>query len=263
MNSRNVSEKRLKNLAHRFRAAGIHLLVSAVVVATVAFIAFSWWYPAPFAAISGGFALLFLIGGVDIVSAPMLTAVAASPDKPRKVFRRDLMIIGMLQAMAIGYGVFTLAVARPVYLVFSVDHFQVVTAADLKTINLDEAPTAFRNLYWTGPRTIGARKPVEAAGLFESIQLALAGYDLPLQPKRWVGYDEVRHDASAAARPIELLTARYPEVAAPLAVIASQCGQPLSTMRFLPLQAHKENWVAVISTGNANIVGYLHVEGFF
>ena len=57
----------------RWRAAGIHLLLSALLGVCVLALLFFVWYPGPLFRATGGEKLLLLIVGIDIVAGPLLT----------------------------------------------------------------------------------------------------------------------------------------------------------------------------------------------
>lgn len=250
-------------LKRRLRAAGIHFGLSAAVAAAASLVVFFVWYPAPYASISGGLSLFALLVAVDVALGPLLTAVAASPGKPRPEFVRDLSFIALVQLAAFGYGMFTIALARPVHLVFEIDRFKVVTAADIEPESLAQAPVPLRSLPWTGPTLIAALKPTDPDELMRSVELGLAGRDLAVQPARWADYAGVSDAAWRAARPVDALTKRYPQSAASLARIAADAGQPISELRFMPLVSRQTSWVSVIAMPGARVVGHLPLDGFF
>lgn len=247
----------------RFKAAGIHLLASAVVAALAAALVFLVWYPPPFAALAGGTHLFLLIVGVDVVLGPSLTAVVASPGKGRAELIRDLAVIVIVQTAAFGYGVYTMALARPVLLAFEVDRLRVVTAADIDPATLTDAQPSLRQLSWTGPRMVAAIKPSDQAELMRSIELGFAGSDLAMQPKQWRDYASHGSDVWRAARPMSSLLSQHPELASAVAAIAQSAGQPPQALRFLPLMSRRASWVSLIAEPGARVVGHLPVDGFF
>ena len=250
-------------LKRRMRAAGIHFAISVAIAALASLLVFMVWYPSPYSAIAGGLSLFVLLVSVDVALGPLLTAVAASPGKPRAELARDLFFIALVQLAAFGYGMFTIAMARPVHLVFEIDRFKVVSAADIEPESLAKAPAALRSLPWTGPTVIAALKPTDPDELMRSVELGLAGIDLAVQPARWVEYASVTDAAWRAARPVAALARRYPQAAAPLARIAADAGQPQGELRFMPLVSRQTSWVSVIAMPGARVVGYLPLDGFF
>ena len=250
------------DLKSRLRAGAIHLALSALTLGPVAWLVFRDWYPPPYAAIAGGTSLFTILVGLQLGLGPLLTTVVAAAGKGRRLLVRDVSVICVVQFAALVWGVHVMAAARPVALVFSVDRFQLVSAAELDPSALLEAPEKLRALSWSGPQLIAAKKPTSADELMRSIDLALAGADLPLQPRHWVSYDELRAEAWRRARPVQALTARY-QVAAELGRIAQAARLPVEALRFLPLLGRRANCVVLIAAPDARIVGTLPVEGYF
>ena len=250
-------------LLPRLRAAGIHLAISALVAGLASLLLFQVWYPAPFATIAGGTHLFLLLVSVDVVMGPALTAVVVSPGKRPRELVRDLAVIVVLQLAAFGYGLYSMALARPVVLAFEIDLLRLVTAADLEASGLKDAPPDLRELSWRGPRLLAVVKPTDPAEQFRSVELGLAGVPLAMLPRYWRDYSQHADAAWRAARPVDALTRRYPQAAAPLARIAADAGQPMRELRFMPLVSRQTSWVSVMAMPGARVVGHLPLDGFF
>ena len=175
----------------RRAAALVHLAASAFTVTIVAAVLFGFWYPGPFRHLSGGVTLFLILAGVDIVLGPLLTAIVFSPTKSRRALVIDLSVIVVLQACALGYGAWTMAAARPVWLAFEVDLFRVVAAIDVDEQTLADAPQALRTLSWSGPRLLATEKPVGDRQV-EATMLGLQGVHLAMQPRYWAPFDPQR-----------------------------------------------------------------------
>ncbi|MDO9315971.1 MAG: TfpX/TfpZ family type IV pilin accessory protein [Burkholderiaceae bacterium] len=247
----------------RFKAASLHLLASGAVAALSAALVFLIWYPPPYDTLAGGASLFVLIVSVDVVLGPALTAVAASPGKSRSSLLRDLAVIVAIQLAAFGYGLYTMALARPVLLAFEVDRLRVVTAADIDATTLTQAPVGLQSLSWIGPRLIAAPKPIDPAEQMSAVQLGLAGVDLSMQPKYWRDYASQADAVWRVARPVSVLLAKYPQLAPDVAAIARSAGQPPAALRFLPLMSRRASWVSLVASPGAQVVGHLPVDGFF
>ncbi len=247
----------------RFKAASLHLLASGLVAALAAALVFLIWYPPPFATLAGGTSLFLLIVGVDVVLGPALTAVVASPGKSLAELTRDLAVIVVVQLAAFGYGLYTMALARPALLAFEVDRLRVVTAADIDPAMLADAPPALRQLSWTGPRLIAAIKPSDPAEQMRSVELGLSGVDLAMQPAQWREYAAHADDVWRVARPVSVLLTKHPQLAADVAAVAQSAGQPPQALRFLPLMSRRASWVSLVAEPGARVVGHLPVDGFF
>src|SRR4051812_10341267 len=108
----------------RWQAAPVHLLMSAVIAALVFSTMLLLWYPQPYFTAAGGLTLLLLLVGVDVFIGPMLTVVVFDPQKKR--LKLDLIIIVVLQLAALVYGAWVMFSARPVYVAFAGDRFELV-----------------------------------------------------------------------------------------------------------------------------------------
>ena len=250
-------------LSPRLRTSGIHVGVSAFVAAAASLLVFRFWYPSPFAAIAGGTQLFLMLVSIDAMMGPLLTGVAASPGKPRRELVRDLSVIVVLQLVAFGYGMYSMALARPVALVYEIDLLRLVTAADLEPATLSEASPELRTLSWHGPTLLAVVKPQDPAEQLRTVELGMAGIPLAMLPRYWREYAAHADAAWRAARPVAALLARYPASADAVAQVAAASGQPASALRFLPLQARRSDWVALLAAPGARVVGYLPLEGFF
>lgn len=247
----------------RSRAVAIHIAASLLIAAVVGALVFLVWYPQPFDVIAGGTGLFLLLVGVDVVLGPALTAVVANPAKPLPELRRDLAVIVLLQLAGLGYGLHTMALARPVWLAFEIDRFRVVMAADIEPTTLGDAPPGLRSLPWTGPRTIAAVKPTEPAEQMKSVELGLAGIDLAMVPRNWRDYASQTDRAWRVARPVAALLKQYPQEATAVVQAAARSGVAVESMRFLPLMSRSASWVALIAAPDARVVGYVAQDGFF
>lgn len=98
----------------RYRAATIHLAVSALIAAGTLALMLALWYPPPLFAAMGGTELALLIVGVDVAIGPLITLIIFDTRKKELLF--DLATIATLQVMAIGYSVYSMHAGRPVFI---------------------------------------------------------------------------------------------------------------------------------------------------
>ena len=127
------------NWKERLGAAGIHLGISLAIAALAALLVFGLWYPYPYREISGGRELFLLVVSVDVILGPLITLAVFNRAKPWMELRRDLAVVALIQLAALGYGLWTVSVARPVHLVFEIDRFRVVHAIDVDEAQLGQA----------------------------------------------------------------------------------------------------------------------------
>jgi hypothetical protein len=245
----------------RFMAAGIHLLISAAIAGLAAVLVFWLWYPGPFRRLAGGRDLFLLVTSVDVVLGPCLTFAVFNIAKGTKHLRRDLAVIGLIQAAALVYGLHTVYVVRPVAMVFEVDRLRLVTANDVSAEELAKGPAEYRTLPSTGPWLLGTRTPKRGDEHNEALFTGLGGLDIGYRPLFWQPYEKSAPDAVERSKPLPLLLAHYPEQADDLRQRLREIGGDEATSRFLPAIA-RGDWVAVIDKAGT-VLGYLPVDGFF
>ena len=247
----------LSSLLARAFPAGIHLIISACIALVAAAFIFTIWYPSPYSTIAGGLSLFVLLVSVDVVAGPALTFVAASPAKPRRELRRDLAVIVAIQILAFAYGVYTIFMARPVYIVFEIDRFRVVTAVDIDISQLASAPPSMRSLPWSGPRLIAAVKPTNADEFLRATELGLGGVDLSMIPNSWREYSAQADAAWKSAKPVSSFLAMNPQSSKAFLKLATNAGQLPEALRILPLVSRHAEWVVVLAPPHGRVIGYL------
>jgi hypothetical protein len=244
------------------RAAVLHLGASVLMASLAALLVFKVWYPSPFAAVTHVAPVFLMLVVIDIVVGPALTLVIAKPTKPRAELIRDLSVIAALQLAALGFGLHSVAAARPVALVFEVDLLRLVTVNQIDESLLSEAPANLRTLSWSGPRLMAAAKPTDPDEQLRAIGLGLSGIPLAALPRYWRDYETYADKAWQKSRPVSDLLSKYPQLREEVTAIAEQAGQPPESLRFLPLMSRQSSWVSVLAPG-AQVVGHLPVDGFF
>lgn len=151
------------------KAAAVHFFVSAVVATSAAILVFGLWFPFPYRELAGGRDLFLIVVTVDVICGPLLTAVLYNPLKSRRELVFDLTLVALIQLAALVYGLYQVAQSRPVYLVFEVDRFHAVTAADIQPGALKPELGGLHVLSWVGPRTIGVRDPRDPNEMLRSL----------------------------------------------------------------------------------------------
>lgn len=238
-------------ISRRFRLVACHLLLSGILATLIGTLVFQRWYPPPFAVMAGADRLFKLLIGVDLVLGPALTLLVASPKKSNSNLFRDLAFVALAQAAALGYGVRAAALGRPVVLVFEVDLFRLLSAADVDTEMLAKAPAELRSLSWTGPIVIAVKKPDEPRRQLETIDLAVAGIPLAALPEYWEPYAS---QADAAWRASGAVPQHIgPTVPAPT---TNPDGFANSEWRCIPIVSRYGEWFAMVALPGASVRGY-------
>ena len=184
------------NLLLRLRAFSLHFLASVIVVGMALIVMRLVWYPTPFASLLGWVDLLWVVVGVDLVLGPVLTFLVYAPGK--KSLRFDLAVIVLVQLSALGYGIYTSAQGRPIYLVFVVDRFETVSPVDFTQEEITAAKNSpYLNFPWSGPKPIGTKMPTDRSEKNAVLFSSVAGGGLKVMPRYYQPY------SSASALAIE------------------------------------------------------------
>lgn len=216
----------------RWKASGIHLLLSAAIATAVIASMLSLWYPGPLFEAAGGERLIFILVGVDVTLGPLITAIIFKAGKPGLKF--DLAVIAMLQLSALAYGLHTVYLGRPVYLVFTKDRFDLVSAKDLDPEDLAKTKRSeFDRLPFGRPQYIAAVAPEDRDARQKLLMESLQGKDLQLHPQYYVPYELEIPNALARAQPLGLLLKRDPER---VQRSLQSAGRAQEAVKFLPLR---------------------------
>lgn len=250
------------DLPRRARAAGVHLLISAVVAAAAAALVFGVWFPGIYRQVAGGRDLFILIASVDVVLGPLLTFAVFNLKKGWPHLRRDLAVIGVIQLAALVYGLVTVYGARPVAMVFESDRFRVITVGQVEQDELPQARPEYRQLPLAGPWLLGARRPTPGEEANDALFKAVGGIDRAQRPKFWQPYADSTADALGRARPLALLLTQYPALAGDVRAKLQALKVDESSARFLPLMGRGGDWVVILDSAG-RLVHYVQAEGFF
>ena len=245
---------------NRWKAFAIHLGISAAIGTIVVGTMLLVWYPGLFFTAMGGNDLVLILLGVDVVLGPLITLVVFNPRKARRLLRIDLAVIGAIQALALAYGVQVIAEVRPVYMVFTVDRFDLVAANDLKESELARvSDPAFQGIPWGRPRTVGVQSPADSKEQMRIIQSALAGADLQTFPQYYVKYEVLAARALKVSKPLAVLRRRHPEEGARIDGRIAELGRKEGELRFLPLKARSRDYCVLLDAKDGSVAGFLEL----
>jgi hypothetical protein len=247
------------------RASLLHLLGSLLLAALVAALVFGLWYTHPYSELVGGTELFLLVMAVDVVCGPLLTAVLYNPSKSKRELFTDLSLVVLIQLTALGYGLYTVVQSRPIYTVFEVDRFRVITAADIEGVDWAKAKAPWDAPHWGGPKLITVRMPTNNEEKIEAVRLAVGGKDVSLRPEFWKNWDsETPALLLKRAKSVHTLREKLSESKRALLDAAiSRSGLPPERLRSLPMTSFKNtDWVALIDSQTAKPVAYAPVDGF-
>lgn len=246
----------------RVRAAGIHLGLSAAVAALAGLLVFGVWYPYPYREVSGGRELFTLVVTVDVLLGPLITLSIFDTRKRWVVLRRDLAVVALLQLAALGYGLWTVYVARPVHLVFELDRFRIVHAIDVPEELLAKADPTLRAAPLLGPTLVSVRPFKDGNEKLDVTLAALNGVHIGTRPDLWQDYAKARSQVLAEAKPVAQLRARFAAQKDLVDEAVRATRRPESTLLTLPMIARKQFWTVLIDAGTADVVGFIPLDSF-
>lgn len=244
----------------RWKAALIHLCISAAIAAIVSALLLLVWYPPPYFHAGGAGELLMLVVGVDVTLGPLITFIVFKRGKRGLKF--DLVVIGVTQAAALVYGFSVIVRTRPVFLVAAVDRFVLVNANQLapKDVALASRPE-WRHLSWTGPVLVGTELPANPkehnALLFSALS---TGKDVQDFPKYYVPYSDVAPSLLQRAQPVAALLKLYPGKRGEIDGWLKQHRVDGAQAAWLPIQARDGDLVMMVRADSGHPIGALPIN---
>lgn len=237
----------------RFRAAGIHLLLSGLIVITVLALMLGIWYPGGYFKLMGGGGLLFIMAGVDVCLGPLLTLIVFKSGK--KTLKFDLTVIGLVQLAALIYGVHVMFESRPVFTVFTNDQFQVAAPADIDDKELARAKLPeWAQFSKSGPVVVAAQGPTDPKEKQELVDLAIAGIDWHQLPRLYVQYETQRSTVLAQAKSLAELRSGASGNVAVVDKFLKNHSQDESQFVFVPIRSSRAEMAVILDSKTADIL---------
>ncbi len=246
----------------RLKASAIHLLLSLAIASLAALLVFGVWYPYPYREISGGRELFLIVVTVDVILGPLITLVVFNRSKPWRELRRDLGMVVVIQLIALSYGLWTVAVARPVHMVFEFDRFRVVHAIDVPPELLAKTPVAINALPLAGPTVLAVRPFHDAMEEGDATLAALQGVALSARPDLWQPYADAVPRVLAEAHPVATLKTRFPQSAEEIDRVLNAVGRTPQTAVYLPMIGRKSFWTVFLDPVSAQVVATMPLDSF-
>lgn len=244
---------------NRWKAAGLHLVLSLLIAVTLVVLVLAIWYPGPYFAAMGGANLLRLLIGVDVILGPLITLIIFDTRKPR--LKWDLAAVGVLQFGALLLGTWVMFEARPAYTVFIGDRFEIVPANSIDEASRGRAQPGFVTLPLAGPLVVGAHPPTDAKERADIVlSSAVGGPDIPHLPHLYHTYAEVATDAGRRAKPLSQLARLGAHETLLVRAYLASAGRKEDSVGYLPVRARNEDYAAVLDRKTGAIVGSLRIN---
>lgn len=246
----------------RWSAAGLHLTISLVVAIAVSVFIVFVWYPGPLFETAGGKVLLALVVGVDMCIGPLATLVIFNPEKSRKLLMLDLSLIGIMQLLALAYGLYATVEGRPVYVAYGQGYFMAVSANEIDEGMLNAATDPeFQSLPLLGPRWVGTKMPSGAREISDlNFNQGVTGMGIHYQPKYYVSLSYVESDLARVAKPIQQLRERHHEAVSTIDHALEKFGEPKDAIGFIPLKTKQGMLTVLVDSRSGKILETLAID---
>lgn len=243
------------NAKNRYQAFSIHFLVSLLIVVNFAFLILSRWYPEPFFGADGGWSIFRMIILVDLVLGPCLTLIIYKPGK--KGLKFDMSAIAVVQLVALIYGGSILYQERPMFLVFSVDRFVLVSADDIDISKLRDP--SLLNATEVGPIPVYARMPEDPEERNKLVSEVLSGQpDLEFRSEYYEPYTPNLASVLAKGKRIEVFQSLTDSEREKVTMFhAGNCSDGCI---YFPLVGKKQEVLLAISKKDGRVVGGIDVD---
>jgi len=244
----------------RWQASSIHLGISLLIVITLGILLSLTWYPPQYAQAAGGLGLITILAGVDTCLGPLLTLVVWNIKKAS--LKLDLAVIVLLQLAGLGYGLHAIFLARPVYVVFATDRFELKSAVDIPESELGKADREeFKSLPLTGPRLVSVKPPNDSTERMRILSSALGGgADVSALPQYYLPYAEAAAGAANRGMPLARLMERNEDIRKRIAAYIESAKLDPSRLKYLPLQAKKRSQTMLIDSMTGEIRGIMDID---
>lgn len=245
---------------NRFQAFSGHLLASVCIGLISAALVFLLWYPGLLAPASGVRHIFLTLLLVDVMLGPVITLIVFNPEK--KELKRDLAVVALIQFAALLYGMHAVFTARPVYLVFNVDRFDLVYANEIEEKQLAKtASREYQSLPLFGYRLVAARGPTDPKARSEMLSSALSGGgDLPQMPRYYVPYADQKMEVLKRIQPLTALKQFNKDKPSKIDALAAVYATEKKEVGFLPLKAKVNDLTVIVSRNTGEVLALVDLK---
>jgi hypothetical protein len=234
----------------RLKVAGAHLLLCVVIALTL--FAFFWFqlYPAPLFQASGALQIFLVLLIIDVALGPLMTLMVWKKDW--KQLRKDLAVIAFVQLAALCYGVYTLWIARPVYVAALGSRFDAVHATDVADAELN---TSGKSLPVFGPEWTGVKQPTDPKERERVLFSALGGADYGHFPQHHQPIENMRDEIVKNAQQISELKKLNPGEEEAIDRWLAKRGVKPDEVIYQGLKARAKDMAVIMDAKTAKVTG--------
>lgn len=244
----------MKSLIPRLQAFSVHIFASITLAGISAVIVFFLWYPSVLADASGVSTIFLLLITVDVVIGPVITFIIFNREK--KELRRDLATVAALQLAALFYGLHAVFIARPAFIVFNANRFDLVYANEISSRNLAKAKSPeFKTIPSFGPKLVAAQLPSDTNAAKEIILSAVSGGDdVQHMPEHYANYSKFIGRVKPKILPTVELENNNPERKVEIDSMIQKYAEAKINIGFIPLKANAKDLVAILNLETCDLL---------
>lgn len=239
-------------MKQKIKAFFIHISLSSIVFCSFLAIMFLYWYPQPYFTICEGMTVLTILAITDVILGPILTFIIYKPKKPW--LKLDLSIIATVQICALIYGSSIIYSERPLFLVFTIDRFEIISASD---VDINEITTK-AILDTPTPYIVFAQAPKDRGQRSYILDSAIKGKDLERFPKYYKPFKPYLSEVFNKSISIKLLTEKHPDNKK-LKAFLSDINKGNLKYKFLPVRSKQKDMTVIISE-HGDIIDFLDIS---
>lgn len=184
----------------KIKAALLHGVISLIVAFMAYLLIFHVWFQGELSEYLGGTKLFFLLVGIELSLGPLISLVIFDPEKDKRKMVMDYVVVGSIQLAALLYGVYSIALSRPVMYVLVKDRFEIILDKEISNQELAISSVEhFKQKPWWQPRVLCVEFPKNTE---ENLTIAMeamhGGRDIQLRPQYYkeCNYDEITSASS-------------------------------------------------------------------
>jgi len=225
-----------------------HLVISFFIALIVVGIVFFIWYPSPLAKAVGVTHIFLMMLAIDVIIGPLLGLLVYKEGK--KSLKMDLSIIILIQIIALGYGVYSIAQGRPAWLAYNVDRFELVRNNEILTEKIAQASPQYQQPSWLKPQFVGVEfatdKKIRSDEMFAEV---LGGISIAQKPERYVPLDKVKNQIHQRAQNLDVLNQFNDN-----ALVEKTLSNYPQATAFVPLKANAVDMTVLINKEKGEVV---------
>lgn len=237
----------------KFRASAIYLSISIAILLVFLGAVFLVWYPTPYFEINGSWKVLWILAGTYMTLGPLLMLILFKPGKSGLKF--DTICIALIQTSALLYGGTIIYQQRPEFVVFGIDRFSTVTAAEVEFDQL-KYPELQRTA-GIGPLLVQARPP-EDLKLHQELLFGVlfeGKKDMEFRAELYEPYQPNMQQLRSHSIDLTQIATLSADAKQAIAAFATQHDGRLDDYLYLPLKGKNKDIVMVLSPKDGLPVG--------